>query len=66
MPEEMKLKIVDAFLKFVSTKAGQESLHRIYNVKKMIPTTDKDYDGLRKFLMISTLKSKVHYDDIKS
>ncbi len=50
MPEEMKLKIVDAFLKFVSTKAGQESLHRIYNVKKLIPTTDKDYDGLRKIL----------------
>ncbi len=50
MPDEMKEKIVTALLKFVSTPEGQESLHRIYNVKKLIPTSDKDYDVLRQKL----------------
>lgn len=50
MPEEMKEKIVAAMLKFVSTPEGMESLHRIYNVKKLIPTSDKDYDVLRQKL----------------
>jgi phosphonate transport system substrate-binding protein len=50
LSEEMKEVIVAAFLKFVSTKSGQLSLYRIYNVKKLIPTTDKDYDVLRKIL----------------
>jgi phosphonate transport system substrate-binding protein len=50
LPEEMKTKIVDALLKFVATPSGQEALHRIYNVKQLIPTTDKDYDVLRKIL----------------
>lgn len=50
MPDEMKEKVVAAMLKFVSTPEGQESLHRIYNVKKLIPTSDKDYDVLRQKL----------------
>jgi phosphonate transport system substrate-binding protein len=50
LPEEMKTKIVEALLKFVATPSGQEALHRIYNVKQLIPTTDKDYDVLRKIL----------------
>lgn len=50
LPEEMKETIVNAMLKYVSTKEGQESLHRIYNVESLIPTSDKDYDPLRALL----------------
>ncbi len=50
LPEEMKDKVVEAFLKFVSTKEGQEALYEIYDVESLIPTKDTDYDVLRKML----------------
>lgn len=50
MPDEMKDAIVDALLKFVATNEGQEALHKIYNVKGLVPTTDEDYDVLRNML----------------
>ncbi|QQS37735.1 MAG: phosphate/phosphite/phosphonate ABC transporter substrate-binding protein [Ignavibacteriales bacterium] len=50
MDEEMKQKIVDALLKYVSTPEGEASLYEIYDVRGLIPTKDSDYDPLRKML----------------
>ncbi len=48
--ENMKQKIIDALLKFVSTKEGQEALYEIYDIVGLIPTKDSDYDVLRNML----------------
>lgn len=50
LPEEMKEKVVDAFLKFVSTPEGQQALFEIYDVMGLIRTKDSDYDVLRNML----------------
>ncbi|MGE5351766.1 MAG: phosphate/phosphite/phosphonate ABC transporter substrate-binding protein [Acidobacteriota bacterium] len=50
MPEEMKRKIVNAFLKFVSTPKGQKALFEIADIVGLIKTSDSDYDGLRQML----------------
>jgi phosphonate transport system substrate-binding protein len=50
MDEEMKDKIIDALLKFVSTEEGQKALYEIYDVVSLIPTTDEDYNSLRAML----------------
>lgn len=47
LPEEMKKKIVDAMIKFVSTPKGQEAMYRIYDIRNLIPAKDSDYDVLR-------------------
>jgi phosphonate transport system substrate-binding protein len=48
--EKVKTKIINALLKFVSTEEGQKALYEIYDVTKLIPTTDSDYDVLRNML----------------
>lgn len=50
IPEKMRNKIIDAFLKFVATEKGQAALYKIYSVRGLIPTTDADYDVLRTLL----------------
>jgi len=50
LDEEIKTKVVDALLKFVSTEKGQKALYEIYDITGLIPTKDSDYDGLRKML----------------
>lgn len=50
MPEEMKRKIVNAFLKFVSTPDGQKAMFEIADVVSLIKTSDGDYDPLREML----------------
>jgi phosphonate transport system substrate-binding protein len=50
MPEKMKEKIINAFLKFVSTPEGQKALFDIYDIVGLIPTKDSDYDNLRNML----------------
>lgn len=50
LPEEMKEKVVKAFLKFVSTPAGQKAMFDIYDVVGLIHTKDSDYDVLRTML----------------
>ena len=53
MPEEMKTKIVDAFLAFVATDEGREAFKAIYGVTELKKATDADYEAVR--VMISTL-----------
>ncbi|MCU7504224.1 MAG: phosphate/phosphite/phosphonate ABC transporter substrate-binding protein [Ignavibacteria bacterium] len=50
MPEEMKRKIVNAFLKFVSTEKGRKAMFEIADITGLMKTSDSDYDGLRKML----------------
>lgn len=58
LPEEMKSRIVDAFLKFVSTPEGKEALFNIYDVEGLIKTKDSDYDGLRRMLKEQNISLK--------
>lgn len=50
MPEEMKTKIVDAMLAFVSTKEGQDAFKAIYGVTEVKKSTDADYEPARAML----------------
>lgn len=50
MPEEMKTKIADAFLAFVSTPEGKAAFKEIYGVTDIKKATDSDYDSVRNML----------------
>jgi phosphonate transport system substrate-binding protein len=50
MDEEMKQIVIDAFLKFVSTKEGREAMYEIYDIVNLIPAKDSDYDKLKQML----------------
>ncbi len=50
LPEEMKVAVKNALLKFVSTPEGQQALYDIYDVRGYIDTKDSDYDVLRNML----------------
>jgi len=41
---------IQALLDFQSTPAGKETLYATYSVEGLAPTTDKDYDVLRKMI----------------
>lgn len=50
MPEEMKVKIVDAFLSFVATAEGKAAFKEMYGVDELKKATDADYDKVRNML----------------
>lgn len=50
LPEEMKTKIVDAFLAFVASPDGKKAFKEIYAVDELKTCTDKDYDEVRSML----------------
>ncbi len=50
MPEEMKTKIVDAFIQFVETPEGKLAFEKIYSVNALKKATDADYDSVRAIL----------------
>jgi phosphonate transport system substrate-binding protein len=50
LPEEMKAKIEDAFLKFIASPEGKEAFKKIYGVDGIKKSSDKDYDGVRSML----------------
>lgn len=56
LDEEMKEKIINALLKYVSTPQGGKSLYDIYDIRGLIRTKDSDYDGLRKLLEEQNIK----------
>jgi phosphonate transport system substrate-binding protein len=47
LPEEMKAKIADAFMKFVQSPEGQATFNKLYGVTELRPTNDKAYDWVR-------------------
>lgn len=60
LPEEMKKKIVNAMIKFVSTPKGQEAMYRIYDIRNLIPAKDSDYNVLRDKLKKLGIKVSEH------
>jgi phosphonate transport system substrate-binding protein len=44
MPEEMKLKIINALISFVSTENGKEAFNSIYRVTGLKLASDADYE----------------------
>lgn len=50
MPEEMKLKIIEAFILFVSTPEGKDAFKKIYSVTDLKKCTDTDYESVRQML----------------
>lgn len=53
LPEEIKQKIVDAFLKFVATEDGKKAFKAIYGVDAFKPATDADYSSILELGKIS-------------
>lgn len=47
MPEDMKVKITEAFLAMVKTDEGKAAFKAVYGVDALQPATDKDYDSIR-------------------
>lgn len=50
LPEDMKNKIVDAFMNFVNTPEGKVAFKEIYGVTELKKCTDQDYESVRKTL----------------
>jgi phosphonate transport system substrate-binding protein len=50
MPEEMKRKLIDALLKFVTTPEGKAAFKEVYGVTELKVTSDQDYEEARKML----------------
>lgn len=50
MPEEMKTKLIDAFLAFIATPEGKVAFKEIYGVDELKKATDADYDAVRVML----------------
>lgn len=50
MPEEMKNKIVDAMMNFVTTEEGKAAFNAIYGVTALKKATDADYESVRTML----------------
>lgn len=50
LSDEMKTKLTDAFLKFLTTPAGKEAFKAIYAVDELKKCTDTDYDAVRAML----------------
>lgn len=50
LPQEIKDKVVDVFMKYVKTPEGKEVFEKLYGVTGLKAATDKDYDGVREML----------------
>jgi len=49
-PADIEKKFVAGLMKYLSTEEGKTAFKNIYAVDGVVPTTDKDYDGLRKVI----------------
>jgi phosphonate transport system substrate-binding protein len=50
IPEELKLKIVQAFQKYIKTEEGKKVLMDMYHITDFKEASDKDYDVIRSYL----------------
>lgn len=50
MPEEMKVKIIDAFMALMKTEDGRKAFESIYGASDFKKATDADYAGVREML----------------
>jgi phosphonate transport system substrate-binding protein len=51
LPEEIKIKVVDALKKYIKTDEGKKVLYDLYHVTDFKEAQDKDYDTVRKYLL---------------
>ncbi|MDP4114745.1 MAG: phosphate/phosphite/phosphonate ABC transporter substrate-binding protein [Bacteroidota bacterium] len=58
MDEKMKVKIINAMLKFTKTDKGKKALFEIADIVDLVPAKDKDYDNLRSILSNQKIKSE--------
>ena len=56
--EKMKVKIINAILKFTKTDKGKKALFEIADIVDLVPAKDKDYDNLRSILSNQKIKSE--------
>ncbi len=49
-PKDLETKFINGLNKYLSTEEGKTAFKNIYAVDGVVPTTDKDYDGLRKVI----------------
>lgn len=47
MDEKIRLKIMDALLKYIETENGKETFKTIYGIDGIVLASDEDYDGIR-------------------
>lgn len=50
IPEELKVKIVQAFQKYIKTEEGKKVLMDMYHITDFKEASDKDYDVIRSYL----------------
>ncbi len=50
LPEEIKQKVVKGIMNVLKTEEGKSVFYNIYAADGVIPTKDKDYDGLRRLI----------------
>lgn len=50
LPSEMKDKVAEAFIKYVATSEGKDTLNTIFSITALKRATDKEYDGVRQML----------------
>lgn len=50
IPEELKVKIVQAFQKYIKTEEGKKVLMDMYHITDFKEASDKDYDVIRNYL----------------
>lgn len=48
LPEEMKVKVADAFISFISTPEGKKAFDEIYGLTELKKSSDEDYAEMRK------------------
>lgn len=56
LPEEIKAKLSEAFLKMVKTDEGRQAFKNIYGVTEIQPTTDQTYQAVREMVKIAKVK----------
>ncbi len=50
LPEELKIKVIAALVKYIKTEEGKKVLYDLYHVTDFKVAEDKDYDTVRKYL----------------
>lgn len=50
LPEEVKIKIIEAILLYIQSKEGKDFFYSIYGANSFEKSTDRTYDGFRKIL----------------
>lgn len=56
IPENMKMKVVDALRAYVNTPGGRQTFKELYNIEGFTPAHNRDYDGLRNMMKVNEIQ----------